>query len=118
MDTATATLAFALGDKTKSGLIWAAALVEQILQMPPPEKKGAEKVLIQLMSMIGSDLHIIKRRIAHPAWDAAEKEVDLAIVMARSGVVMEAAYHLTRALSQVTDVAREALSVLQREGLM
>lgn len=118
MDVPTATLAFALSDKIKSGLIWASVLVEQSLRLPPGEKTGAEKTLIQLMEMIGSDLHVTKRRVPHPAWDTAEKELDLAIVMARSGVVMEATYHLTRALSQVTDVARTALEILKSEGLM
>lgn len=118
MDASTATLAFALGDKLKSGLIWASALVEQTLQLPPGEKAGAEKTLIHLMEMIGSDLHVTKRRVPHPSWDTAEKELDLAIVMARSGVVMEATYHLTRALSHVTDVAQQAMAILKTEGLI
>ncbi|MFH1981282.1 MAG: hypothetical protein ABIL58_05540 [Pseudomonadota bacterium] len=118
MDAPSATLAFALADKIKSGLIWTSALVEQRLGLPPGEKAGAEKTLIQLMELIGGDLHVSKRRVPDPAWDTAEKELDLAIVMARSGVVMEATYHLTRALSHVTNVARAALEVLKKEGLM
>jgi hypothetical protein len=117
METRSAALAYALGDKIKSGLIWASALVEVTCQLPPQEKAGAEKVLIQLMAMIGSDLHTTKRRVPHTSWDTAEKELDLALVMARSGVVMEVPYHLTRALSQVTNVAQEALAMLKSEGM-
>jgi hypothetical protein len=118
MDISAAATAYALGDKIKSGLIWASALVEQTLMMPPGPKTGAEKVLIQLMEMIANDLHVTKRRASHPSWDAAEKELDLAIVMARSGVVMESTYHLTRALSHVTEVAREGMAALREKGLM
>ena len=118
MDIATATLAFALSDKIKSGLIWASGLVTCALQLPPGEKAGAEKALVQLMEMLGSDLRLSRRRIPHPAWDTAEKELDLAIVMARSGVVPEATYHLTRSLSHVADVAQESMTVLKDQGLI
>ena len=118
MDTPAAATAYALGDKIKSGLIWASALVEQTLMMPPGPKTGAEQVLIQLMEMIANDLHVSKRRAPHPSWDTAEKELDLAIVMARSGVVMESTYHLTRALSHVTEVAREGMATLKKKGLI
>ena len=112
-----ATLTFAQADGIKSGLIWATTLVEQLPALTEAERRGAVKVLTRLIELIGNEVQLAGRLTPGISWDVAEKEVDLALVMIRSGVAMEATYHLTRALSRVTDMAQRALSVLKARGL-
>ena len=117
MEPRDATLLFSQADRIKAGLIWASALVEHLTALPEAEKRGALKGLTRLIEMLGNDIQMARRHAPAVSWDVAEKEVDLALVMIRSGVPLESTYHLTRALSRVTDMAQRALAVLKAAGL-
>ena len=67
---------------------------------------------------VGHDVHLAGRVTADPKWREVEKNVDLALVMLDSGVASEAGYHLTKALSQVTDIGQKSMAWLKKEGLL
>ena len=110
--------AFSQSEKLKSGLIWASHIVEIYASLPETEKQGAEKILKALVSMIGHEINIAKKAAPHNIWLEAEKDVDTALVMLNSGVANESAYHLTQALSKVTTIGQQSMSLLVKEGLL
>ena len=118
MDLQTAVMAFAQSDKIKSGLIWASHLAAMHPGLPQMEKRGAAVTIRTLLAMIADELHLARRAAGGPAWAEAEKHMDLALVMAHSGVIEESAFHMTRALGRVTDVGQQALGVLTDHGLV
>ena len=50
--------------------------------------------------------------------EAAEKDMNTALVMLNSGVAHEAGYHLTQALSKVTNIGQQSMSLLIEKGLL
>ncbi len=113
-----ALMAFAQGDKIKAGIIWASQMVEQAAGLDYPARLGAEPLVRSLLQMIAHEVHLAAKLSPHPAWPAAVKSMDLAIVMSQSGVIQEASFHLTQALSHVTTIAQQAMIILQQEGLI
>ena len=110
--------AFSQSEKLKSGLIWATHITEVALALSESEKPGAEKILKTLISMIGNEINIAKKAAPHDIWLDAEKDVDTAMVMLNSGVVHESVYHLTQALSKVTTIGQQSMTLLVNEGLL
>ena len=64
------------------------------------------------------ELIVAMRLAAHAAWERAEQHLQLAQVMIRSGVPHEAGFHLTRALSEVTQIGQQAMTGLQQANLI
>jgi hypothetical protein len=110
--------AFSQSEKLKSGLIWATQIVEVTIALSESEKPGAEKTLKALISMIGNEINIAKKAAPHDIWLDAEKDVDTAMVMLNSGVAHESVYHLTQALSKVTTIGQQSMTLLVNEGLL
>jgi hypothetical protein len=54
----------------------------------------------------------------HKLWLAAEKDINTALVMLNSGVTHEAGYHLTQALTQITTIGQQSMSLLTDKGLV
>lgn len=113
-----AVMAYAQGDKIKAGIIWVSQAAEQAAGLELPERKGAEALIQSLLHMIAHEIHLASRLSPHPAWQKAAGSLDMAIVMTRSGVIREASFHLTQALTQVTTVAQQAMTLLHQEGLL
>jgi hypothetical protein len=65
-----------------------------------------------------SDVHLAVKIAADPTWRDVEKNIDLALVMLDSGVSQEAGYHLTHALSHVTDIGQRSMIELKDRGLL
>jgi hypothetical protein len=118
MQTDQAIKAFSQSDKLKSGLIWANQIVQLYNALPESEKPGAQKILRALIDMIGSEIHIAKKAAPHEIWLEAEKDVNTALVMLNSGVAHESGHHLTQALSKVTTVGQQSMSLLVEKGLL
>ena len=118
MQTDQAIKAFSQSEKLKSGLIWATQITELYVALPEPEKPGAERILKALMAMIASEIHIAKKAAPHKIWLEAEKDVDTAQVMINSGVAHDTSYHLTQALSKVTTIGQQSMSLLVERGLL
>jgi hypothetical protein len=110
--------AFSQSEKLKSGLIWATQITEMIVSLSENEKPGAEKALSSLISMIGNEIDIAKKASPHDIWLEAGKNVDTAMVMLNSGIAHESTYHLTQALSKVTTIGQQSMTVLVEEGLL
>lgn len=110
--------AFSQSEKLKSGLIWASQVIEVTIALSESEKPGAEKILKALISMIGNEINIAKKAAPHDIWLEAEKDVDTALVMLNSGVAHESIYHLTQALSKVTTIGQQSMTLLVKEGLL
>lgn len=118
MQTDQAIKAFSQSEKLKSGLIWATQITEFYVALPEAEKTGAEKILKALIGMIASEIHIAKKAAPHQIWLEAEKDVDTAQVMINSGVAHDTSYHLTQALSKITTVGQQSMSLLVEKGLL
>lgn len=113
-----AILAFSQSEKIKSGLIWLSQAIEIQKSLSETERRGAEKSVRTLLSMVGREIHVARKVAEDASWEDAEKHVDLAMVMMNSGVAHEAVYHMTRALSRLTDIGQRSLACLKRHGLI
>ena len=108
---------FSQSEKAKAGIIWLSQLIEMTLGLPENEKPGTEKLIKILLGMVVQEIRLAIKTSDDTAWKEAEKRVDLAFVMANSGVLHEATFHLTRALSQVTTIGHRSLTFLTDQGL-
>ena len=98
-----AIVAFSQSEKLKSGIIWANQIIEMYIALSESEKPGAESVLKTLINMIATEIHVAKKAAPHDVWPDAEKDMNTALVMLNSGVTHEAGFHLTQALTKVTN---------------
>jgi hypothetical protein len=118
METYEAIKAFSQSEKLKSALIWATQLGEVNLALAEADKPGAEKIIKVLVSMIGNEIGVAQKAAPHDDWLEAEKDVNNAMVMLNSGVAHESGYHLTQALSKVTNIGQQSMSLLIKKGLL
>jgi Ni,Fe-hydrogenase I small subunit len=110
--------AFSQSEKLKSALIWATQLIQVHLSLAESDKPGAEKIIKTLISMIANEITVAQKAAPHDDWFEAEKNVNTAIVMLNSGVAHDSGYHLTQALSKVTNVGQQSMTLLIDEGLL
>jgi hypothetical protein len=113
-----AIIAFSQSEKLKSGIIWASQIIEMYIALSESEKPGAERVLKTLINMIAAEIHVAQKTAPHDVWQDVEKDMNTAIVMLNSGVTHEAGYHLTQALTKVTTVGQQSMTLLADEGLL
>jgi hypothetical protein len=113
-----AIMALVQSEKIKSGLIWVSQALELLANLPEKDKQGAERMARSLMNFILFEVHIAKQAAPDTAWEEIEKNIDLAIIMINSGVPQESIYHLTRALSHVTNIGQRSMSYLKKEGFL
>ena len=118
MKTNQAILAFSQSEKLKSALIWTAQLSQVFLALAESDKPGAEKIFKTLVSMIGNEIIVAQKAAPHKDWLEAAKDVNTAMVMLNSGVAQESAYHLTQALSKVTNIGQQSMTLLIDKGLL
>lgn len=118
MNTDQAIKAFSQSEKLKSALIWASQLVEVNIALAESDKPGAERIIKTLVSMIGNEISVAQKAAPHDDWLAAEKDVNTAMVMLNSGVAHESGYHLTQALSKITNIGQQSMTVLIEKGLL
>ena len=118
MDQRTAILAYSLSEKLKTGLLWANQLVEIHTGQSEELRAGSRPVIRAAVSMIASEIHLAAKLVTMEQWDEMDKHLNLALVMIDSGVVPEASYHLTQALSQVTTIGQRSMQRLMDSGLL
>jgi hypothetical protein len=118
MDERTAILAFSQSEKIKAGILGLSQSLEVLPGIPEKNRKGAEKIARTFLAILLRDVHLSKRVTQMPRWEQIEKHIDMALVMLDSGVAHEAAYHLTRALSEVTSIGQRSMAALQEKGLL
>jgi len=118
METDQAILAFAQSEKLKSALIWTTQLSQVHLALAELDKPGAERIIKTLVSMIGNEIMVAQKAAPHKDWLEASKDVNKALVMLNSGVAQESAYHLTQALSKVTNIGQQSMALLIDKGML
>lgn len=118
MNNKEAIIAFSQSDKVKSSLIWISQSVEMLMGLPESDKKGAEKIIKAMLDWIANEAALAGQLTSDKAWLEIEKNIDLARVMTNSGVVHEATFHCTQALSHATGIAQRSMSHLVKEGLL
>ncbi len=118
MTTKEAILAFSQSEKIKSGIIWVTQALGVLSGLPEKNRKSAERIAHVFIGLMLGDVHLAVKITADPTWRDVEKNIDLALVMLDSGVSQEAGYHLTRALSHVTDIGQRSMNELMDRGLL
>ena len=113
-----AIMALVQSEKIKSGLIWVSQALELLANLPEKDNPGMEKMPRSFMNFILFEVHIAKQAAPDATWEDVEKNIDLAIIMINSGVPQESIYHLTRALSHVTNIGQRSMSYLKKEGFL
>ena len=113
-----AIIALAQSEKAKAGLIWASQTIEIFLGLPEDQKKGAERLLYAFLNMVSQEVALAKALTKHESWDGVEGHIEKALVMISSGVGQEAGVHLSRALSRVTNIAQQSMSLLKEKDLL
>lgn len=118
MDSAKAILAFSQSEKIKAAIIGLTQALEVLLQTPESQRRSGENMARVLLGVMLRDVHLASRVAGQQSWREVEKDLDLALVMMDSGVAHEAPYHLTRALTRVTDIGRESMVWLKQQGYL
>ena len=118
MNTKEAIITLSQSEKIKSGIIWITHLVNMAGGLPQNEKLGLEKSIQQLVNMVGHESVLARRTTGDKSWIDIEKDIDMALVMVNSGVSYEAAFHLSKALRQVTAISSRAMTFLTDMGLL
>jgi hypothetical protein len=118
MKTNEAIIAFCQSEKVKAGLIWTSQSIEFLLGLPEEQKKGAERVIHALLSMVSQEINLAKGLARHEAWNEAESHIEKALIMINSGVGYEAGIHLSKALSKITNIGQQSMSLLDQRGML
>lgn len=118
MNTHQAVMAYSQSEKIKSSLIWATQLAEQTLGFRDPPQPNTGVLLRSLVGMIAQESSLAHRLTADNNWVDVTRSIDMAAVMIESGVIQEAPFHLTKALSQTTSIAQRAMTFLRENGVL
>jgi len=118
MKSSEAITAFSQSEKIKAALIMIAGSLELFGHLQEEERRGASRVIAMDLSMLGHEVDLAKRVTRHEEWDEVERCLNKALVMLDSGVGEEAMIHLSRALSQVTNVGQQAMTYLKEKELL
>lgn len=118
MDTKKAILSFSQSEKIKAGLIWASQTLEINTGIQEHEKRSSETIIAALMNMIANEIHLVMQVAPHERWGDVLKYVNKAVVMINSNVAHDAAFHISKALSQVTSIGHESMRLLAERELL
>lgn len=118
MDTRSAIMAYSQSEKLKTGFLWANQLVEIYIGQPESHKSGSSVFIRTVVSMIANEIELASQLAPDEQWDSVAKHANLGLVMIDSGVVPEASFHLTKALSHVTTIGQRSMKFLMDQGLL
>lgn len=118
MDARQAVMAFSQSEKMKFGIIGVSNCLEVQSALYGLEQAGGLRVVQMQLEFIFQELRLARKLAGDGPWLEIEQSLDQALVMIRSGVAAESIPHLTRALSQVTNVGQRAMVFLQEQGLI
>lgn len=113
-----AIIALAQSEKVKAGLIWASQTLDVLGSLPEEQKKGAQRMIQLFLNMISQEVALAKAVTRQESWDSVDGHIEKALVMISSGVGQEGIVHLSRALSLVTSVAQQSMSLLKERDLL
>ena len=118
MNTRSMILAYSHSEKLKTALLWANQLVDMVLGQPEDQQDGSSALIRTMVAMMSNEIHLAGQLAPDEQWDAVAKHINLALVMIDSGVVAEASFHLTKALSHVTTIGQRSMQQLMDQGLL
>ena len=118
MNPKSAIIAFSQSEKIKAGLIWASQALEVSMGVPEPEKNGSQRIIAALLNMVANEIHVVMKMAPHTRWEAVMKHINTGLVMINSNVAHEASFHLSKALSQVTSIGHESMTLLTESNLL
>jgi hypothetical protein len=118
MNTKEAIMAFSQSEKIKAGLIWTAQTLDLFQGLSEEERRGSEKMVTALLHMIGHEISLARSVAPHDTWQVIEPSIQRALTMIQSGVGQEAVPHLSKALSSVTTIGQQSMSLLKQEKLL
>ena len=118
MNSNEAIMAFSQSEKVKAGLIMIAGSLELLKNLAGEEKRGASRIIYMDLSMLGHEVGLAKVVTGHEEWNEVERFLNKALVMFDSGIGEEALIHVSRALSQVTNIGQQSMSFLKETGLL
>jgi hypothetical protein len=117
MDVKQAVTDYTQSEKIKSGLIWICQLADQVAAIDGPGRRQGMTLLRMLAQMVADEAALAGRITGDPHWSGIGKKINLALVMIDSGVPQETGFHLTQALSRITQIGGQAATVLKAKGL-
>jgi hypothetical protein len=118
MNSNEAIMAFSQSEKIKTGLIMIAGSLELLRSLAGEEKRGASRIIYMDLSMLGHEVGLAKIVTGHEEWNEVERFLNKALVMFDSGIGEEALIHVSRALSQVTNIGQQSMSYLKQINLL
>ncbi|NNF98673.1 MAG: hypothetical protein HKM93_04790 [Desulfobacteraceae bacterium] len=118
MESHQAILAFSQSEKIKSGIIWVSQLLQTVSGYSEAERTTLDGLLQHLTAMVTNEVSLAGRIAENDVWSEVEKCLETALVMIRSGVSQEAAFHLTQALSHVTGIGQQSMMALKDKELL
>ena len=118
MNSSEAIMAFSQSEKIKTGLIMIAGSLELLKNLAGEEKRGASRIIYMDLSMLGHEVGLAKVVTGHEEWNEVERFLNKALVMFDSGIGEEALIHVSRALSQVTNIGQQSMSYLKQINLI
>jgi hypothetical protein len=118
MNASEAIMAFSQSEKIKTGLIMIAGSLELLKNLAGEEKRGASRIIYMDLSMLGHEVGLAKVVTGHEEWNEVERFLNKALVMFDSGIGEEALIHVSRALSQVTNIGQQSMSYLKQIDLL
>jgi len=118
MNSNEAIMGFSQSEKIKAGLIMIAGCLELLKNLPQEEKRGASRMISTNLSMLGHEVGLAKVVTGHDEWNEVEFFLNKALVMFDSGIGEESLIHVSRALSNVTTIAQQAMTYLKESGLL
>jgi len=118
MKTDEAIMAFSQSEKIKAGLIWSSQILGVLDGLKGGEKTGGERMINALLNMIGHEIKLARAVAGDQGWEEIEPYMERALVMVNSGVGAEANAHLSKALSKITNIAHQSMTLLKEKGLL
>ena len=119
MEVQQAVLAYSLSDKIKSAIISANSAFEILAGLSEMEKRGAEAIIRFQLATISHEVRIAENIAGESeSWHKASEYIDRAMLMMNSGVPQDSPFHLSKALSHVTDIALHAMTFLRERGMI
>ena len=118
METDNAIISLTQSEKIKAGILWVSGALQIAEPLPTVERKGAEKIISQMINMIVQEIRLASLVSGSQTWEAIEPDMEKAVIMIDSGISQEAVMHLTTALSKVTNIGQRAMTMLKENDLL
>lgn len=109
-------IAFSQSEKLKAGVIWVQQITSTAMSLAPDRQDALRPILEQLLGFLGNELMLAKRVSPEQPWHEVEKALNRASVMFSSDPhsvgMEECIYHLSQALSHITNIGQRTMERL------